>query len=115
MKLNNHVQQPEGHFDNCSTESCKILVDVTCQIEEADCEDRTMVSRALANDEECIEKDAEIEAYKQLIIEFILGNLAEEHADIVTAYIALVEERHEDTKAIADMMVYDARSMNETR
>lgn len=115
MKVKSHVQQPGDHFDNCSTESSKILVDVICQIEEADCEDRTMVSRTLANDEECIEKDAEIEAYKQLIIEFILGNLAEEHADIVATYIALVEERHEDTKAIADMVAYDARSMNETR
>lgn len=115
MESKKSVQQPGCHFDSCSTESCKILVDVICQIEEADCEDRIMVSRTLANDEECIKKDAEIEAYKQLIIEFILGNLDKEHADIIATYIDLVDERYEDTKAIADMVAYDAQTMNETK
>lgn len=115
MESKKSVQQPGGRFDNCSTESGKILVDVICQVEEADYEDRTLVSKTLANDEECIEKDTEIEAYKQLIIECILGNLAKEHADIIAAYINLTEERYEDTKAIADMVAYDARTMNETK
>lgn len=115
MESKKSVQQPGAHFDNCSAESGKILVDVICQIEEADCEDRTMVSQTLANDPECMKRDTDIEAYKQLIIECILGNLSKEQADIIAAYIDLVDERHEDTKAIADMVAYDARTMNGTR
>lgn len=111
----NSQQSHDAYFGPNSDKHGEQIVDFFVTIENWGCEDRTMVSRALESEAEYIQRQAEIEAFRVLVIEGIVKNLDRNSADLLLTYMNMVEEQQEITVCMADMIAYDVKTVKDAK
>lgn len=107
-------QSQTAHFNPTPVERGAFMMDVLIDVQNWGYPERTMVSRTLEEDDEYIQNQANIERHKKYVIEYIVKNLDESHAKILLDYINLLEEQHETTVCMADMIAYDLITVRAT-
>lgn len=108
MKSKDCSQQLQSALSKEHSDTCAVrLLDFIAKLENTSFENRTVVSNSLEADEDYARQCADVEVYKTLIIESVLNNVSVRDARILSSYIQLVDERHEVTLSMADMIVAD--------
>lgn len=116
MSGKNNSQSSQSNFNPHSVEYGEQIMDflVTLKDWEND-ECRTMLSRTLETEKDFVQLQAEENVFKDLVVEHIVRNLDEKHANLLLAYMRTAEEKYDTAVSMGDMLLYDQITMKTTK
>ena len=90
-----------------SVESVEPIVDFMVEIENWDSEGHDTLSKALEGNEDFVQKKAEEQYYKILVLKSIAKNLDKRQLLLFREYIRRADENYETAVSMGDMLLYE--------